>query len=51
VPDPATLQALGFYWCDVTAADSEFFNRISVGPPHPATMQPESMDYPSCSTG
>jgi hypothetical protein len=51
IPDIATLQALGYYWCDMTAADSEFFNRISIGPAHPPTDQPASMDYPTCSTG
>ena len=51
VPDIATFQALGFYWCDVTAADASFFDRISMGAPHPASSTPASMDYPSCSTG
>ena len=51
VPNIATFQALGLYWCDVTAADAEFFNRISMGAPHPATGMAASMDYPSCSTG
>ena len=37
IPDYGTFQAMGFYWCDVTAADSGFFGRISIGPPsHPA---------------
>ena len=51
IPDIATLQALGYFWCDVTAADSEFFNRITIGAPHPASDQPARSDYPNCSTG
>ena len=51
VPDIPTFQALGLYWCDVTAADADFFNRIRIGPSHPATDQPARADYPSCSTG
>lgn len=51
VPDIPTFQALGFFWCDVTAADSAFFDRISIGPPHPATDMPARGDYPNCSTG
>ena len=52
VPDIATFQQLGFYWCDVTAADSAFFDRVNVGPPHPASMDMSTRDdYPSCSTG
>ena len=51
VPDIATFQALGFYWCDVTAADASFFDRISMGAPYPASSTPARMDYPSCSTG
>ena len=51
VPDIPTFQALGFYWCDVTAADASFFDRISMGAAHPASSTPARMDYPSCSTG
>ena len=48
VPDLATFQSLGFYWCDVTAADAGFFERINLGTPHPATSDPVRSDYPSC---
>ena len=48
VPDPATLQALGFYWCNVTAADVGFFERITEGPPYPASDVPARDDYPVC---
>ena len=51
VPDIPTFQALGLYWCDVTAADAGFFDRITIGSPHPATDMPARDDYPSCSTG
>ncbi len=51
VPDIATFQALGLYWCDVTAADATFFERITIGPAHPATDMPARSDYPNCSTG
>ena len=50
VPDLATFQALGFYWCDVTAADAEFFTRIVMGDPHPATTMPAQDNYPVCRT-
>ena len=41
IPDWPTFQALGFYWCNVTAADAGFFDRITIGPPYPATSEPE----------
>lgn len=48
VPDPATFQALGFYWCNVTSADTEFFDRIRIGEPFPPSSVPERGDYPNC---
>ena len=51
VPDIPTFQALGLFWCDVTAADAGFFDRITIGSPHPATGMPAMSDYPNCSTG
>ena len=51
VPDIPTFQALGFYWCEVTAADASFFERISMGPAHPASDVPARDGYPNCSTG
>ncbi len=48
VPDVATFQALGFYWCDVTVADAGFFERIAMGPPYPASTMPARHDYPGC---
>ncbi len=50
IPDLATFQALRFYWCDVTAADGAFFERITLGPPYPASSTPARSDYPSCRT-
>ena len=48
VPDLATFQSLGFYWCDVTAADAGFFERINLGTPYPVSSAPARSDYPSC---
>ena len=48
IPDIATFQVLGFYWCNVTAADAEFIERITLGVAHPATSVPERADYPVC---
>ena len=50
VPDLATFQARGYYWCNVTAADAGFFDRITLGPPYPATTVPARPDYPACQT-
>ena len=51
IPDYGTFQAMGFYWCDVTAADSGFFGRISIGPSFPSSGTPILSDYANCSTG
>ena len=48
IPDTPTFQVLGFYWCNVTAADAEFIERITLGVAHPATSLPERADYPVC---
>ena len=40
VPDTATFQVLGFYWCNVTAADSGFWERVFIGVAHPPTSTP-----------
>ena len=50
VPDIPTFQALGFYWCNVTAADAGFFERITLGPPYPSSGVPARADYPVCQT-
>ncbi len=50
IPDYATFQHMGFYWCNVNAADSKFFDRITPGPPYPASGTPELEDYPNCQT-
>ena len=50
VPDEATFQALGFYWCNVTAADAGFFERITLGPAYPSSGVPARSDYPVCQT-
>ena len=48
VPDEPTFQARGYYWCNVTAADAGFFDRITLGPPYPASNVPARDDYPVC---
>ena len=48
VPDLATFQARGYYWCDVTGVDAAFFDRINQGLPYPATTRPARPDYPVC---
>ena len=50
VPDEGTFQSLGFYWCNVTAADAGFFERITLGPPYPSSGVPPRPDYPVCHT-
>ncbi len=50
VPDVATFQARGYYWCDVIAGDIGFFERTTVGPPYPATTEPTQPGYPNCRT-
>ena len=48
VPDPGTFQARGYYWCNVTAADAGFFDRVTLGPPYPASGVLPRADYPVC---
>ena len=48
VPNPATFQALQFFCCNVTAADSGFFNRIREGIGHQPTANGVQANYPSC---
>jgi len=48
VPDPATFQALDFYWCDVTASNAASFARIPIGPPRFPSAVPARGDYPNC---
>ena len=50
VPDLATFQARGYYWCNVTAADATFFERITLGPPYPSSGVLARADYPVCQT-
>ena len=51
VPDEASFQALGFYKCDMTMADVEFFEQIEIGPAYPVSETPAREDYPHCRTG
>ncbi len=50
IPDWATFQAMGFFWCSVTAADAGFFERITIGSPYPSSSTPLLADYPNCQT-
>ncbi len=53
VPEIATFQALGLYWCDVKAADPAFLERLPDalrGPAYPASETPARADYPNCRT-
>ncbi len=48
VPDAATFQARGFYWCDVTVAAEAFFRQLPQWAPYPASSMPARADYPHC---
>lgn len=48
VPDIPTFEAEGFFWCDVTAADSGFFRRANIGAPLPASGTAADPNYPPC---
>ena len=37
IPDYPTFEARGFLWENVTAADSDYFNRINIGAPLPSS--------------
>jgi hypothetical protein len=50
IPDIPTFQAFGFYWCDITAADADFFDRVSPGNALPASGGSADPNYPSCHT-
>ena len=50
VADAATFQVLGFHWCNVLVADSGFWERATIGVPHPPTSLPAWVDYPACNT-
>ncbi len=40
IPNYETFLAMGFLWRNVTAADSTFFDRVSIGPPFPDLGSP-----------
>ena len=50
IPDIPTFEANGFYWCDVTAADADFFNRARalIGSPLPRSGGTQDPNYPVC---
>jgi hypothetical protein len=48
IPDIPTFEAEGFFWCDVTAADSGFFRRATIGSDLPASGTAATPNYPNC---
>ena len=46
IPDLATFTANGFYWCDVSTGDAEFFTRVMKGDPLP--LRAEVPNHPGC---
>ena len=48
IPDIPTFEAEGFFWCDVTAADSGFFRRATIGSALPASGTAADPNYPNC---
>ena len=50
IPDIPTFEAFGFFWCDITAADADFFDRVMPGNPLPPSGGSADPGYPSCHT-
>lgn len=48
IPDIPTFEAEGFFWCDVTAADADFFNRAYIGRALPRSGTERDPNYPNC---
>ena len=48
IPDIPTFEAEGFFWCDVTAADSGFFRRATIGTALAASGTATDPNYPNC---
>ncbi len=48
IPDIPTFQAWGFYWCNITAADAGFFDRVMTGNPLPRSGTQDDPNYPVC---
>lgn len=48
IPDIPTFKAEGFYWCDVTAADSGFFRRATIGAALARSGTADDPNYPNC---
>ncbi len=48
IPDEGTFQSLGYYWCNVTAANAGYFKNINIGEPLPSSGTAPQGDYPSC---
>ena len=48
IPDTATFKYHGFFWCDVTSADADFFNRFTEGGALAPSGTADDPNYPSC---
>ena len=48
IPDIPTFQAWSFYWCNITAADAGFFDRVTTGNPLPRSGTQDDANYPVC---
>lgn len=48
IPDIPTFQARGYYWCDITSADSGWLSRVRVGRPLQSSGTAEIPNYPNC---
>lgn len=50
IPNLSTFRAEGFYWCDLTTANADFFDRegAPVGTPLAARVGPPDEGYPEC---
>jgi hypothetical protein len=48
IPDTATFKYHGFFWCDVTSADADFFTRFTEGGALAPSGTADDPNYPSC---
>ena len=48
IPDIPTFQARGYYWCDVTSADTGFLRRVLIGRALQSSGTDETIGYPNC---
>lgn len=48
IPDIATFQARGYFWCDITSADAQWLSRVRIGRPLQSSGTLEIPNYPNC---